>query len=315
MLDKNTLQSVSERDVDMLLVEELQVSCDFRKWLAQQVFESDVYKEKIGAWHSVSDVILGESDVAFLFVNNLDGRTAVLIENKIDAPPQPEQGDRYQKRGIAGQNEGWWDEFKTCVIAPQKYLESTMNTESYDCEISYEEVEGYFLERVGEDERFDHKAMVVREGILQNRRGYQPTIDPCLTRFADEYYNFATKRFPDVAMVSPKPRPSGSTWISFRPAWFPKQMDIVHQMTAGYVKLFFRGAARQFEEIQQLYCPALPSGCDVIPAGKSVALAVEVPQIAYPESKDFCECMEEAEQALSAVRDLVNTVKAITTTS
>ena len=138
MIDLKCLQAVSERDIDMVLVEELQSSKAFREWVATKVYGLDCYKEKIGAWHSVSDPSLGESDVIFLFANTTDGTTAVLIENKISASAQPDQGNRYQKRGIAGQKNGWWDEFKTCLIAPEKYLQSVTQTQTYDVEISYE---------------------------------------------------------------------------------------------------------------------------------------------------------------------------------
>ena len=54
MIELNCLQSVSERDIDMILVEELQASEAFRRWFSNKVFADAVYKSKIGAWHSVS---------------------------------------------------------------------------------------------------------------------------------------------------------------------------------------------------------------------------------------------------------------------
>ena len=71
MIELNCLQSVSERDIDMILVEELQASEAFRRWFSTKVFADAVYKSKIGAWHSVSNSALGESDIVFLFVTNL----------------------------------------------------------------------------------------------------------------------------------------------------------------------------------------------------------------------------------------------------
>ena len=132
--------SIAERDIDLLVMEELSVCSEFREWLSSRVFGEPLFEENIGAWHSVCDSELGESDIVFVF-SAVDGaRTAILIENKIDAPPQPEQGKRYRLRGEIGIKEGYWEKFKTSIIAPNKYLSSSKNTESYDNEISYEEL-------------------------------------------------------------------------------------------------------------------------------------------------------------------------------
>ena len=77
MLELKFVASMAERDVDFLLMEELSVSVEFRQWLSSRVFGEPVYQKEIGAWHSVSDAILCESDIVFLF-EALDGpRTAM----------------------------------------------------------------------------------------------------------------------------------------------------------------------------------------------------------------------------------------------
>ena len=309
MIELNCLQSVSERDIDMILVEELQASEAFRRWFSTKVFADAVYKSKIGAWHSVSNSALGESDIVFLFVTNLDGTSAILIENKISASAQPNQGQRYQKRGALGQENSWWDEFKTCIVAPAEYLKSGKHTEEYDTEIAYEEIQSYFTNRQHQDERFEHKALVIEEGILQNRRGYQPIVDPAITQFINDYFAFAHEKYPEAEMDRPKPRPAGSTWISFHPKCLPDQSDITHQMTAGYVKLFLRGQAEQLDEIINRYSAHLPNGAEIMPAKKSAAIAIEVPKIADPWQTPFRDYITEVEAALNAVTDLILTVQ------
>jgi len=56
-----------------------------------------------------------------------------------------------------------------------------------------------------------------------------------------------------MGMDIPKPRPAGSTWMLFHPDCFPENVYVAHQMTAGFVKLFFRGAAKQFDALQEQY--------------------------------------------------------------
>ena len=309
MIDLKCLRAVSERDIDMVLVEELQSSKAFREWVATKVFGSDSYKEKLGAWHSVSDPSLGESDIIFLFANTTDGTTAVLIENKISASAQPDQGNRYQKRGIAGQKNGWWDEFKTCLIAPEKYLHSVTQTQTYDVEISYEAIQSYFVNQQESDERFKHKALVVEEAILQNRRGYQPEIDSSLSQFVQDYYAFAIDNYPEVGIDFPKPRPGGSTWIAFHPDCLPESADIAHQTTAGFVKLFFRGSAELFESLKNKYQKQLPDGTEIVITGKSVAIITKVPKIRDPHHTAFENYTVEANAALRAIANIILAVQ------
>jgi len=311
MISLQCLQSVSERDIDLLVVEELESSEQFRAWLATRVYGTVIYKGPIGAWHSVNDPKLGESDLIFLFTDETDGEAAILIENKIDAPPQPEQGQRYQQRGRKGEDEGLWNEFRTCVIAPKKYLESATHTEQYDAEISYQEILAFFASRRSIAPRFAHKAKVIQEGIEQNRRGYQPKTHPGLSRFVQAYYDFCTEQFPELGMEPPRARPAQSTWINFNPKGLPNNSYITHQTTAGLVKLFFRAAAAQFEELSASYLPRLGSNMEIGATGKSVAITVAVPVIDNPWEQAFSDYSESATQALKRVTEIIAVVKQV----
>lgn len=87
-VDLKFVASVAERDIDFLILEELSVSIEFQEWLSSRIFNEAIYKTEIGAWHSVSEAGLGESDLVFIFSGKDDQRNAILIENKVDAPPQ-----------------------------------------------------------------------------------------------------------------------------------------------------------------------------------------------------------------------------------
>jgi hypothetical protein len=305
------IASVTERDIDMLLLEELSASGEFQEWFATRVFEEPVFSATIGAWHSVYDAQLGESDLLFLF-ESLDGsRAAILIENKIDAPPQSRQGDRYRLRGEKGLNDGYWDLFKTCVIAPRKYLASSKHSESYDVELSYEEILAYFQSRRLRGARFAYKAQVMREGIEQNRRGYQPEYNEAMTKFVSDYYAAYSKRFPSLGMQKPGPRPAGSTWVVFRPASFPQGVRLVHQLTAGRVKLFFDGQADRFDSIDAKFASRLPDGASIDVVGKSVAISMEVPKV-QPLTIPFA---EQSSQIDSAVEKLLQLEKLVSENS
>ncbi len=300
MLELKFVASIAERDIDLLVMEELSVSNEFREWFSSRVFGEPIYQSTIGTWHSVTDAQLGESDLVFLF-EAIDGpRTAVLIENKIDAPPQPQQGERYRLRGEKGLKEGYWEIFKTCVIAPSKYLTSSKHSESYDIEVSYEEILAYFQSRSPRDERFPYKARVLLEGIEQNRRGYQPEHNKEMTKFISDYFVFASGENANLGMQEAKPRPAGSTWVMFYPKSLPKETNLIHQLTAGLVKVFFNGKAESFDALQAKYNSILPDNASIDVAGKSVAISMEVPKV-DPLSVSFPEQQEEVNQALQTL--------------
>ncbi len=284
------------------------MSEEFREWFSSRVFGEPIYQSKIGSWHSLSYLDLGESDLVFLF-EAIDGpRTVIHIENKINASPQPEQGNRYRFRGEKGQKDGYWENFKTCIIAPNKYLSSSKNSESYDIEVSYEEILAYFQSRRPLGERFSYKARILLEGIEQNRRGYQPEYNDAMTNFVADYYKYAADNYPQLYMQKAKPRPAGSTWIMFYPPNLnDKGINLVHQLTKGLVKIFFKGLSEEFEKLETKYNPILPENASIGLAGKSVAISIKVPPI-EPLSKRFEEERDKVDIALNHLVLLLNLV-------
>src|ERR1035441_7338347 len=88
-----------ERDIDILLAEEFAVSPAFASWFLGHT------KNFAGTEANVWDVYVsksdatGESDLVVVFDKaSGDSRFALLIEDKIDAPLQPEQERRYRLR-------------------------------------------------------------------------------------------------------------------------------------------------------------------------------------------------------------------------
>lgn len=302
------IASIAERDIDLLVMEELSVNPEFCDWFATRIYASVVYESSLGVWHSVMDGALGESDIVYVFMSQAGERVALLIENKIDAPPQPEQGQRYFLRGEKGVASGDWDDFGTCIIAPQRYLSSARHAQSYNAEISYEEILAFFSSRRFRKPRFLYKARIVQEAIEQNRRGYQPVYSEEMTDFVRHYYALATEKYAHLNMQEAKPRPAGSTWIVFHPQGFPDNISLCHQLSAGLVKAFFHGAAEQIEEIRTRYAPLLDEGASIINANKSVALSAKVTKIS-PIQNTFAEEENNVLQALRRLDDLQKIVE------
>ena len=129
--------------------------------------------DKCCLWHFRRLLFGLSNDIAAIF-KDLEGRkTAILIENKIDALAQPNQAARYRSRGDAGIEKTWWHKYRTCMIAPQAYLDANSEAELYDARVSYESIKEWF-QHVETDCRSAYRAEVGENAIEQNRRGYKP---------------------------------------------------------------------------------------------------------------------------------------------
>lgn len=304
---------IYERDMDLVLVEELESNAEFRAWLVARVFGRDCYLKHLGTQHSVVDETNRESDVLFRFIADESGAEsvkAILIENKIDAAAQPNQGIDYRIRGQAGADRNDWAEFRTCLMAPRQYKESTSDWRNFDEVITYEEILAFFASRKARDERYAWKTRLVETAIFKKASGYTPVINDEATTFVERYHERA-KAYPRLQMASPKPRPAGNSWISFRPDVLPKGTVIEHQVTAGWVKLMFHGALERLEDLREYLDPYLGSRMMIEQAGKSVAVSIKVPvipSITLPFSAVAVEA-EEGMRAADALAAMIETAR------
>ena len=228
----NKIKNVSERDIDFLLLEEFNTSPEFSDWFLNTVFPNEEKSECVGAWHSVTDAKLGESDLIILYGSGL----AILIENKIDAPVQPQQGSRYLERGEKGIKENLWGRFETCMVAPKEYLEKEAEANEYSATLSYERIEEWFSKV--NSQRVVFKSMMLNEAIDQKRRGYSPETDEDVTEFWNSYWEYCKEKYPELEMKDPRSKPSNSDWPRFTPSslGIPGAV-IIHKLHQGFADL------------------------------------------------------------------------------
>ncbi|WP_335917861.1 hypothetical protein [Shewanella chilikensis] len=296
MQELNFIQSVQERDIDLMLLEEFHTSTAFCNWLASRVYEFPHAVEFVGAWHSVIHNQYGESDLVLIFKANDGSHQAILIENKIDATPQQQQGLRYRYRGEHGIEQGHWVDFRTCLLAPQKYLAS--NNEPYDKTISYEEIMAYFVAQGGW-----YRARLMAESISKQRRGYLPSISPEVTEFARCYLEFAKIHHPELNPEPPKNRAAGHSWLHFYPLLPNKQIRIVHQLAGSLVKIMFLGAAEQLDMLTQAFGAFASTGLVIKRSGKSVVMELATPPI-DPFKDKFEDVLPQVERAIAQAKKL-----------
>ena len=165
---------LAERDMDLLVLEEMLSSDPFKKWLVSKLYNGTrQIRRLIGAWHTPSLEPLGSVDILFVFEEiSANRKCAILIENKIDQPKQNLQAQRYFEFGEKGIEDGYWDEYLTCLFSPQAYFSSLEPSEYFSSYLSYEEIETWFSRAAAEThsatiERSAYKKMLIRQAIEQ----------------------------------------------------------------------------------------------------------------------------------------------------
>ena len=312
MMQTLPLESVTERDIDLLILEELTADSLFREAFLRRLSPNlDANYTWHGVWHSIADASLGESDLLML-IEAEGKRRACLIENKIDASPQPRQALRYRQRGECGIREGLWQEFTTCIVAPKRYLEAIADAKLYDEQLSYEQISELLGSSSGLDQA--HREFLIQmiyQAIEQNRRGYSPKHDERVTSFWKDYWADATALFPELAMLEPKSRPSRSDWIQFHPSILPTGYVILHKLAAGAVDLQTPRSSQDIGQLSPICDPFLQEDMEVVPTSKSCSVRVKVPQV--DRFKDFESQKEEAYQGMKAAYRLAYLASSINT--
>lgn len=144
--ERSLLAGITERDIQLSMVQLVQTSSSFRTWLLDQSSPEMGQAELLGVSHSVRDYY-GETDIEVRFRDE-QGRTHfLLIECKISAGFQSDQIKRYVKRGRKYQEKGFCDSFSVVFFAPEAY---TDEADSFDSVVTFEQVDGY-LEELSHD--------------------------------------------------------------------------------------------------------------------------------------------------------------------
>lgn len=166
---------LAERDMDLLVIEEMHASEPFRDWLVAKLYNNTrKIREFVGAYHTFTLDPLGSVDIMFVFIDVSGRKCAILIENKIDQPKQNLQAQRYFEFGEKGVEEGGWDEYLTCLFSPQAYFSSLEPSEYFSSYLSYEEIEEWFKQKAVPSNsatpgRAAYKIKLVRKAIEHER--------------------------------------------------------------------------------------------------------------------------------------------------
>lgn len=287
------LSSVAERDIDLLLMEEFHVSEGFVRWFAEQVGEEGAIPD--GAWHSLSDTD-GETDL-LLRVRCGHERIGILIENKVGAPEQNEQAERYHLRGIRSREAGRFDRYVTVMCAPSRYLSGMSSDSVYQFRVPYEVIAEWFAG--ASDKRSQWRHEIMREAIEQGRRGYTMAVNEANSRFHLDYWTHLTRNHPQLHMAKPGYKGSKSSWIIMKCNAFPKGVKLHHKIDQQTVEIGFERTL--IDEILSIQ-PTWPDEIRVMQKGKTASLVMDAPRIDM--SLPFGEQVEAMEEALRLAQRL-----------
>lgn len=267
---------IRERDLDLLLIEELYASPSFWNWLVRHLNLDSLQGARfVSACHSVKTE-LGESDVEIEFTAN--GRRGMLmVENKIDASFQKDQSVRYVQRAKRKARDGYHSA-QTVLLAPKKY--SGGHCCGFDRTISYEDLLDWFGAEKQLGERRTYKLALLNAAIRKGSASGDGK-HPHSVAFFREYWKLAEQLAPELRMID-TPRDGG--FLYFRPANCPRRMKLMHRITHGYVDLQIRAMGARVDELRTVIQKLLPLDFEVRRAGRSAAIGLKVPQLIRHDS-------------------------------
>lgn len=270
MSDTLILESVRERDIDLLFLEEWNVNIEFAKWFVKKVLSLNIEIEKTEGLHSIIQDNLGETDLFLCYYEN-KVESVLLLENKIDALAQDEQGNRYSKRSKILINSGKYKNVNTCILAPLHYLANNEEVKYYEYKISYEDIRDYLASY--SNSRLKYKANVIELAIEQERRGYTANPDPIVTQFWHDYWDNIKTRVPSIYMKEPYSIPEGSDWPILSFDWMPFKWVMRHKLTVGNIDLETRLNEKDIDELKK---QLVGSKFSIVKTGKSYSIRAKV---------------------------------------
>ena len=275
------LSNVLERDVDLLLLEEVQCNPRFAEWISDRSGLQDDY-DLVGAWNSLVTAD-GESDLVIVFNEGVrtkqlpefpTNHLALMIENKIDAAFQPDQANRYRRRGEAGIEEGQWSGYVTVLIAPKRYLETMTDEHVFDVTIPYEEI-ARELDSYG-DARSKWRADVLRQAAKGRMAHSRPIVaDEHVTRLMNELHRKITDNGFGLVLHPDKDwNVASASWYTFPRPSLPPGTSLDHRTAEGVVCLNV-GRTRA-EDVAKALTHLLPEGAMIEQRGMATIILFRV---------------------------------------
>ena len=241
-----TLTHATERDIDLLIIEELKCSRVFVEWFIGEIARHTGIEESFDCFdviHSKRRIHTRREIDITLTLSSGKRRVVALIENKLDTAPQPKQAESYRDEAaalVAGGADAVW----TVLVCPYSYAGQKEGfSAGFDCVVTYEAIATHLSERSettgGElAARLVHRAKLMDQAVTKARRGYEVVPLAPIGRFAARYVELLRSDGVDLppgpAMLRSEAGGESKTMIfspSALPGWpFLPQTRLVHQL-------------------------------------------------------------------------------------
>ena len=275
------ISGVSERDIDLLLLEEFMSYKDFQNFFLKHSKFAELKLSYIEAQRSVTDST-GESDLEVSFKNENGQTIMLMLENKVNANFQKDQLQRYQERGNNYIKNNKIIDFETILVAPKSFHKN--ETKGFGFRVNYEEIIEYFRKYSNLAQRSTYKILLLNSAIEKSTSGYQMEADSSVSNFWKDYWELSLSEAKELYMDEPTAKPSSSSFIYFRNANLPKEVDLVHKLTHGYFDLQFKGMGNQLNKMRDKYSNSLNKNMKIVKAGKSASIRIKVPTLSLADS-------------------------------
>lgn len=212
------LKAVIERDIDLLLAEELLAAHSFQELLLSFADVPEAFKdpEQLAfiIEHSYGHVDSTPVDRlratgGLTTTSEIDLRVQVqqvttgtrglfLIENKLAEDYQPNQPERYAELVLQARASGEYAFAAAVLVAPAEYKARDPRTGLFDFKIPLEEVGAYYERRAKAApdpeaaRRFAAKRDIISQALRRARRETDTVASPAVTGWRRKYYNLAS---------------------------------------------------------------------------------------------------------------------------
>ena len=301
-----SLCTVYEHDMDVMLMQALLTDYTFLDLFIGKTDWSGLDLKPIHAEISNSDENLGETDITVILSDGTS-KFALLIEDKIDAVAQPDQHDRYVKRGSKAVRNGLYVAYKVFIVCPQKYYDADDEAKKYEHFVSYEECAEHF--RKSTDSMSNIRYQEVMQAISKAKRPPQVTINEDANSFFRKYREYQREHFPQLEMRTKET--ANGYWVDYRTRFPYQQAYLLHKLADGEVDITFnrgKGRASVLDAICDWFNKNGFTEISAPVTGKSVALRMNVPKLLYKHGWETLS-KEDVDKCFTAITKMVELAK------
>ena len=297
----NFNNTITERDMDMLLAQAIMSDPDFCKLL---IDKTDLCGKKFSVSCvelSKEDSDLGESDVTVVI--DIEGESyGLLIEDKIDATAMPNQHERYIKRGKKGVEEKDYKDFRIFIFCPEKYFQNNSEAKLYEHLLTYEECREYFESK--DDPLSLFRSQQLSQAIKKGRRIVTNIVNERANAFLRQYIKYQREHYPSLDLSTKEDR--NGWWTDFRTEL--GYVYINHKIQEGYVDLTFPRASDKIDRAKIIAEWARNhkiSDARVIKATKSAMIRIHVPKLDIKKGFEYVD-RDELNKCFDAIKELTD---------